>query len=341
MAFGFLEDFGKAFVPKKFRGSLREYVQKAGIKASPYKFFGILFYVTLLLTFSIFFTAIWPQLRERAIIIQFFGALLGWAGIQLLFAFGCILIVYFYLDMTIYRRTQLMEAEFPDYLALVSSNLKGGMNIDRAMFTAIKRRFGPLAEEMALVSKKVMTGYDLADALQDFSERYDSPIIKRAMNLMIGEIEAGGRIANIIDQVVANIKNTRRLKEEMSASVVTYMIFIGAIVVVIAPALFALSFHLLSFMSAFTAKLATSGAANVANIPFTFSEEGINTDNFKYFSYVAIVLIAIFSSMIVSIIENVNINSGLKYLPIFTIGALVTYSVFMIILGAVFSGINI
>ena len=341
MALQFLEAFGKAFVPRRFRAHLREYVAKAGVRHSPYKFFGILFYVTLFLTFAIFFTAIWPRLADQGIIIQFFGALLGWAAIQLMFAGGFILVIYFYLDLTIFRRVQMMEAVFPDYLTIVSTNLKGGMGIERSMFSAIKKRFGPLSEEMTLVSKKVMTGHDLSDALTEFADKYDSPMVRRAMNLIIGEVQAGGKIAYIIDQVVHNMKSTQKLKMEMSASVITYMIFIGAIVVVIAPALFALSYNLLSFMSAFTAKLAESGAGASSSLPFNFSEDGINTEGFKQFSYAAIIIIAVFSAMIVSIIEKGNIKSGIKYLPIFVVGAFVCYSVFMIVLSYVFAGIVI
>jgi Flp pilus assembly protein TadB len=341
MALGFLEDFGKAFVPKKFRPHLREYAVKAGVTNSPYKFFGILFYITLFLTFSVFFTAIWPRLKEQTIVIQLLGAFLGWAAIQLMFAFGFILIVYFYLDLTIYRRVQMMETVFPDYLTVVATNLKGGMTLDRSMFSAIKKRFGPLAQEMTTISKKVMTGYDLADALDEFSCKYNSPMIRRAMNLISGEIESGGKIAYIIDQVVHNMKSTQKLKAEMSASVLTYMIFIGAIVVVVAPALFALSYHLLSFMSAFTMKLAESGAGTTGGLPFSFSKDGLDTGSFKVFAYVAIIIVAVFSSMIVSIIEKGTIKAGVKYIPIFTIGAFVCFSVFMLILGAVFTGITI
>ena len=53
----------------------------------------------------------------------------------------------------------------------------------------------------------------------------------------------------------------------------------------------------------------------------------------------AIATISFFSSLIVSIVEKGNVKSGLKYIPIFMIGSLVLYFVFMEILGFVFSGI--
>ena len=50
-------------------------------------------------------------------------------------------------------------------------------------------------------------------------------------------------------------------------------------------------------------------------------------------------VISFFSSLIVSIVEKGNIKSGLKYIPIFLIGSLGFYFIFMSILGFVFSGI--
>ena len=126
----------------------------------------------------------------------------------------------------------------------------------------------------------------------------------------------------------------------MSASVLTYVIFIGAIVVVIAPALFALSFNLLSFMSQFTDKLADAGIQNV-NLPFSFQKGAIDPEKFKTFSWVATLVVAFFSAMIVSIIEKGHIKAGVKYIPIFIVASLAMYFLFMWILGAVFSNLAI
>ncbi|MFT4310564.1 MAG: type II secretion system F family protein [Candidatus Woesearchaeota archaeon] len=339
MAFDFLGDFGKAFVPKSVQPHLRVYLEKAGVYRAPYKFFGVLFYLTLIATLFIFLRFLWPYLREKNPIVLFMGAALGWAGVQLGLVALVIVFIYVYLDIRIFKRVQDMETHLPDYLALVSSHLKGGMGMDAALFSAIKPRFGALSVEMTLISKKVVTGYDLKDALEEFGKKYNSPMIRRGFNLIAGELETGGRIAHIIDQVVLNLKRNHKLKMEMSASVVTYMIFIGAIVIVIAPALFALSFHLLSFISEFATKIAAQGAVSTV-LPIKIPEEGIDTSLFRNFSMAAIGLVALFSSLIVSIIERGTIRAGLKYIPIFFVGSLVVYFVFSAILGVLFSGIQ-
>jgi len=51
----FLEEFGKAFVPKKIRSHLRGYFLKAGLVDVPYKVFGAFFYLSIITTFFLYF----------------------------------------------------------------------------------------------------------------------------------------------------------------------------------------------------------------------------------------------------------------------------------------------
>jgi len=231
-----------------------------------------------------------------------------------------------------------MEEMLPDFLQVVSSNLKGGMTFENALLGAIKPRFSILANEMAEVSKKVMTGYDIGKALSELGSKYNSPMLRRTIDLMITEIKSGGEVADLIDRMVEDIKETKVLKEEISASAVAYMIFISAIVIVIAPLLFSLSFHLLIVILSFVSKL-SAVTANVEALPFSITGGGVDPNNFKNFSIAAIVVISFFSSLIVSIVEKGNIKSGLKYIPIFMISSLVLFFIFMKILGSVFSGL--
>lgn len=336
----FLEEFGKAFVPKKAIPHLRLFLLKAGIPNVPYKFFGGLFYLTALITAVIYLLYIYPFLLQYSQLALLAASTAAWFIIQISLATFFILVIYFYVDLRIYLRTRKMEEMLPDFLQVVSSNLKGGLTFERALLSAIKPRFSILANEMAEVSKKVMTGHDVSKALSELGQKYDSPMLKRTIDLMISELESGGQVANLIDKIVENIKELKMLKEEISASAVAYSIFIAAIVIVISPLLFSLSFHLLTILLSFISKL-TVVTARAGTLPFSISEVGIKPEDFKYFSIMAIVTISFFSSLIVSIVEKGNIKSGLKYIPIFVFGSLALYFIFMKVLGLVFSGIVI
>jgi hypothetical protein len=237
-----------------------------------------------------------------------------------------LLLGYFFLDITIYKRTRQIEGMLPEFLTIVSTNLKGGMSLESAMWNSMRPQFGTLTHEITLISKKVMTGHEVADALKEFAEKYDSPELKRTFSLVVSELEIGGKISNMIDDIVHHLKNTQKLKREMQASVISYIIFISAIVVVIAPILFALSYNLVSFMQGFIAKVGGalsqgSGPGFLSNV----SPDAINPESFKMFGYFTTGTIAFISSLIVAIIEKGDIRAGLKYLPIFLILSLLVY----------------
>jgi hypothetical protein len=290
-------------------------------------------------TIIIYFQYIYSMLAGN-IIKVLFGTLLTFTVVPLTVIVVFSGIYYFYLDMVIYQRTAALEYILPDYLQVVSTNVKSGLSFEKSLWLAIKPRFGILAHEMEIALKKVMTGHDLAQALDEFALKYNSPSLRRSLNLIIGEIDSGGKISHIIDSVVENIKKTQKMKAEMAASVITYMIFIGAVVIVIAPALFALSYHLLTFIDAFIGKVAAAGAGT-STLPFSIKGGTIDTHKFQQFSILALSVVSLFSAMIVSTLERGNIRGIVKYFPIFIIGGLCCYFVFMLILKVVFGGIVI
>lgn len=336
----FLEEFGKAFVPNKAVPYLREYLLKADIPKVPYKFFGALFYLTAAITGIIYTLFIYSFLLQYSQLVLLLASAAAWFAVQISLAGFFILVIYFYTDLRIYKRTKKMEEMLPDFLQVVSSNLKGGLSFENSLWGAIKPRFSILANEMAEVSKKVMTGHDVGSALNELGQKYDSPMLRRSVDLMISELEGGGNIADLLDKIVESFKETKSLKEDISASAVAYTIFISVIVIFIAPLLFSLSFHLLTIILSFVAKLSVT-TARVESLPFTFTKVAVDPGNFKLFSIMVISIISFFSSLIVSIVEKGNIKSGLKYIPIFLIGSLFMYFVFMSIMSIVFKGMTL
>jgi type II secretory pathway component PulF len=220
----------------------------------------------------------------------------------------------------------------------VSTNLKGGMSFENALWSAIKPEFGILANEIGLVSKKVMTGNDVSDALIEFSMKYDSPILRRNIQLMISEVESGGKIVETIDKIIYDMKKTQILKKEMASSTVTYMIFIGMLVIFICPVLFALSLQLFTIINGFLGSVGSNVSMNSTNLHVGAS--ALTPKDFRIFSIAAITIISIFSSLIVAVIEKGEVKSGLKYIPMFLISSLTIYVIASGILGVVFKSLT-
>ncbi len=335
-----LERFGRAFIPRKIRPGLRAYILKTGMNKVPYAFFGALFLVSAVFAVIMFVLYVNPLfIQGKHPLLGLLFSFIGWIILQGGFIAGIILFIVSALSVKVYRRTKEMENALPDYLSLVITNLRGGMSFEKSLWGAIKPEFGVLSEEITIVSKKVMTGNDATDALVEFSMKYESPILRRAMDLIIGELRTGGRVAEVIEKIVDDMVKSRELHAEMSASVITYMIFIGVIVMAIAPVLFALAFHLLNIVLDFASSLGSQLNNTAMGISINISRDAVNTNYFKWFSMLALGVIAVFSSMIVSIIEKGNIKEGLKYIPMFLISSELVYIIVMFALGSILSGV--
>lgn len=332
-----IEDFGKAFLPRSIRPGLRRYILKAGYTQVPYKLFGWFFVLSIMISALIYIFLVFPALAGINSFLFLILTFILWVVIQSLVLILIIVSIYVYLDVKIFRRTREMEEVLEEFLRYVSENLKGGMSFDKALWEAIRPQFGTLSHEISLVAKRVITGRDISDALRDFTDKYDSPMLKRSFQLIIEGMKGGGNVAYIIDKVEKNIRETKELKQEMVAANTTYVIFMVAIVLIIAPALFGLSYNLLLVLKNIAGKVgAAGGSAGVSMLDF--SNISIDPNSFKSFSIGALTVISLFSSMILSIIQKGNIKEGLKYIPIFIITSILMYFLFRVILGAVFQG---
>ncbi|MCA9478305.1 MAG: type II secretion system F family protein [Nanoarchaeota archaeon] len=339
----FFNEFGKAFVPESIlgrpiRSRLRKYLLTAGYLDVPYNFFGVLFILSAAITYLIFILLLYPTVQGEGLVKVFLTSFFGWAIIQALILLTVFVGIYFFLNLKIYKRTKIIESHLADFLIFVSTNLKGGLSLEQSLWAAIRPEFELLAQEMTIVSKRVMTGNDLTEALGEFVEKYNSQTLKSNMGIIIGEIESGGKLVKVIDKVIATLKKSKALQDEMAASTVTYIIFIGVVVVLISPALFALSFQLLNIVIGFTQSIGASLSGSGGLIPINFNVQ-VDQADFKRFSILAIAAISICSSMIVSIIEKGDIKGGLKYIPGFTVTSLSLYFLFMFLLNLAFGGL--
>lgn len=343
MALEFLETFGKAFVPLKMRPNLRSYVLKAGLPDVPYKFFGILFYVVLLLSIVVYLV-LYTVLKTYALGTIVALTLTFWILFPSVISGAVMLVVYGFLNLRVYKRTKQVEDALPDYLQLVSTNLRSGMSFEKSLWFAIRPKFGILADEISEASKKVMTGSDITEALRELGEKYKSPLLIRTLDLIISEIKSGGEIASVIDRIRTNMKETQELKAEMAASTVTFVIFISVIVLVIAPVLFALALQLMDVLIGITSKLGgaapgTGTGGGGFGIDFTKAGEA-DPGDFKVFSYIAIAVISVFAAMINSIISRGDIKGGLKFIPVYFIVSVIVYAIATSLLSGMFGNLG-
>ena len=300
----------------------QELIRKAGLDWDATQFRRWIFYVALIIT---------GVLAVVAIII---GAVYnaGWQGVSVflggLLTVGFVAILLLvggvaatYLDLRITKRRKQVEEVLPDFLQLTAANIGAGMPIDRALWYAVRPRFGVLAAEIETVAKRVLTGEELDDALRNFAQQYESPVLQRSVNLLLEGIAAGGHIADLLHKIAVDIQEQRILREEMAANVMTYVIFISFASVLAAPVLFGLSTELLIVIKSIAAGIGSEASSGA----FSVTPDVVSLTDFRIFSLSVLSGSALFSALIVGVIQKGEAKEGLRLVPGFIIVAATIY----------------
>lgn len=235
---------------------------------------------------------------------------------------------FFYVDYRIYTRKKEIEAVFPDYLQLVAANINAGMPVDKSLWFAIRPRFGILAKEMEEVAKATMVGKKLSDALVEFSKKYDSLIIQRALNLLLEGMESGSEIGDLLSRVATNMRETEIIKKEMAANVTTYVIFILFATVGVAPFLFGLTTELIVIMNSIFSNMnfgESSSSFGGMGSMFSNSSNSITLQDYQIFAISSIIMSSTFAAIIISIIQKGNAKESLKQIPVYSIIGIIIY----------------
>ena len=338
-----LEEIGKAFVPKFVRPRLRRYLLRAGVTDVDYRFFGAVFWLTFLLTAFVYILKLYPYLASQHLntFVFFFSIFFFWVLFQGVIILVSAFSLYLYFEMKIYERTKKIDEVLPDFLRFVSENLKGGMSFENALWSSIKPEFGVLANEIRLAAKKVLTGTDVEVALHEFTEKYDSPTLKRSFDLMIEGLSGGGRVAGLIDKVVENIEETKELKSDLATTNLTYVIFVSFVAIFISPLLFALSAQFLNVLSSFSERIGGMGMQAASSMPVSFGGTAVKKEDFELFATYALATTAVFSSMIVALINKGNIREAVKYAPFFVAGSFLIHKLVSAVLTMFFGSLFI
>ena len=230
--------------------------------------------------------------------------------------------------VVIFNRRKEIEAVFPDFLQLTAANINAGMPIDRALWFAIRPRFGILAKEMENVAKATMVGENLNKALIDFSEKYDSIVIKRALNLLLEGIESGGEVGDLLTRVANNMRETEILKKEMASNVMTYVIFILFATLGAAPFLFGLTTELVVIMKSILGGIqigeSTQSFGGIGG-GLSISGGAVSVTDYQIFAIFSICLSSFFAGIITSIIQKGNAKEAYKRIPLFMVIGVVNY----------------
>lgn len=216
--------------------------------------------------------------------------------------------------LEVYSRREKIEGVFPDFLQLMSSNLRAGMTIDKAMLLSVREEFSPLDKEILKAGKEITTGKTVESALLEMAKRIGSEKIEKTVLLIISGIKSGGNLAVLLEETSRSIRERDFIEKKAASNVSMYIIFIFVAVAIGAPTLFSLSNILVETMSKLLSGVSNTQMPMASNIPFTFSKVSISPDFIRYFSIGFMVVIDIFAALLLGLVKKGEERDGVKYL---------------------------
>lgn len=122
-----------------------------------------------------------------------------------------------WLQNKIRRRRQLFEDQLGEASAMIANALRSGMSFLQAVAVVSEEMEAPIAEEFSRVMREVRFGVATDVALQHLRQRIISYDLEMFVTAVLIQLEVGGNLATIMDQIAANARARLMAGKEMNA----------------------------------------------------------------------------------------------------------------------------
>jgi hypothetical protein len=242
-------------------------------------------------------------------------------------------IYYLHLEYQIDDRRKRVEAILPDFLLLVASNLRSGMTPFNAFRNASKEEFGPLAEEIKVVTARSLGVESFRSSLKELSKKIDSRILKESISFLSESLKSGGKLAELLEASAEDISKTQELKKEMISGTKMYVLFVLFVIVVATPLLMSISVQFLDLISS----IQTQNIESDINIGFLNSKLSISSAFMQNTATILFLGNAVLSSLFIGVLTERKARLGLKYSPVIFLASLLLFFIFKTVVSGLLS----
>ncbi len=116
------------------------------------------------------------------------------------------------------KRRAMVEDSLPDALHHMAVAVRTGLVLESVIQEVSEAEYGPLSEEFARITLEIRKGRPLKEGLLAFGRRTRSKDIQRIMRLVLEGVEAGGPIADVLDEVSENMRAIKMIRRERKSA---------------------------------------------------------------------------------------------------------------------------
>lgn len=310
--------------PRKIRDEYEIVLKYAAIKKDTDEYIGQIISITLVLAVII---AVLSKLINKNPYLIFFASLIGLH-----------IIAYFLVYFKAEKRSQLIEKAFPFALKTIATNLRSGMQIDKAIYASISDDLGPLKDEFKDVYREILIGKNSHTALENLSLRIKSKKVSRTIKLMVYSIKTGGALADLIDEASEDLTSISSMDERNRSAINGHETNIIMMITTLIPIFCSLTKILVGIIQ---------GMMKEINVPEQAGYIGVKINNhnmispvfIENYTFVLIVITVFLGSLTLGVINTGKVRYGLKRFPLYLIIALSIYILTSSVLLNIFGGV--
>jgi len=125
-----------------------------------------------------------------------------------------------------YRWRRSVDEHLPDLFRTIVQAQQTGMTLPQALEEASKRDYGPLTKELKKMVSQMAWGMSFEEALDSFSKRVDTMLVKRTVPLIIEASRAGGRVEKVFEPIGRFVQSTLLMEKERKTHTRPYVAII-------------------------------------------------------------------------------------------------------------------
>lgn len=208
-------------------------------------------------------------------------------------------------------RLRRLEERFPDFLRDVGSSHQGGLTLSNAIAVAARGDYGALTPEIRKMADQLALNVALDEVLQRFADRVRTPLVRRAVALVLEATRSGGNTVQVIQAAARDVREIKTLEGDRRATMtlytaviyLTFLIFLGVAAVL---------YH--TFLPQFARAAAASGA-----------DTGPGRPEFRAFYFLAALVQGVGNGLVAGALETGRWIHGLRHSFSMAVLAFVTF----------------
>lgn len=227
------------------------------------------------------------------------------------------------------RRIQRLEERFPDFLREIASSHRGGLTLAESVTVSARGDYGPLTPEIKRMADQVAWNLPFTEALERFADRVQTPLVQRAVNLIVEADRSGGASTDVLLAAASDAREIKTLENErrINMSLYTIIIYITFFVFLGVAAVLYGQFvpHLVESSQAAQTAQGTIAGGQINGI----STQTLKAEQFQLFYFLAAMVQALGDGIVAGMMGTGRAVLGMRHSFIMVVSTYVTFVILL------------